>query len=109
MPCDGVTPIERFTGALASWMPSQINRMISRIPMMRPAKAPLPVQAFALAQKSPAPRTSPTMSEAQTFCHERKLSTSNRIPETMTILLANDIFAMSKPPDFSILSPFEHT
>jgi hypothetical protein len=45
----------------------------------------------------------------QSFCHERKVSTNNKIPETMTILLAVEIFAMSKPLDFSILSPFEHT
>ena len=72
--------------------------------MMTPAHPPLPPQAFAFAQMSPR-----TPVSKQTFCHERKLSTSNRIPATMTILLAVVIFAISKPPDFSILTPFEHT
>ena len=37
----------------ASWVPSQISRMISKIPMMTPAHPPFPPQAFAFAQMLP--------------------------------------------------------
>ena len=68
---------------------------------------PLPDHAFTPPHEFPRPATPPK--SKHTLCHERKLSMRSRIPAPMMILLAIDIFDMSKPPDFSILSPFEHT
>ena len=50
VPFDGVTPMEKFIGMFASWMPSQISRTMRRSPMMVPAQLPFPPQAFAFPQ-----------------------------------------------------------
>ena len=74
---------------------------------MTPAKLPTSAPGI-----RPRPHMSPrpvTLESKHPSAMRGSCPTNSRIPATMTILLAIDIFDMSKPLGFSILTPFEHT